>query len=116
MDKQKKMFSKGDLILIVAILVVAVGILLYRKFFVGTGLTVVVTVDGEEVKSWSLDENVRYDVSTDGGHNVVLIEDGKAFVEDADCRDHICVDHKPINKIGETIICLPHKLVVEVKE
>lgn len=46
--------------------------------------------------------------------NVLVIKDGEAAIVEADCRDKICVAHKPVKKIGETIICLPHKVVVEV--
>jgi hypothetical protein len=35
-------------------------------------------------------------------------------MEAADCRDQICVHHIPISGSGESIICLPHKLVVTV--
>ena len=45
----------------------------------------------------------------------MVIADGTADVTQADCPDKICVDHAPISRDRETIICLPHKLVVEVK-
>ena len=43
-------------------------------------------------------------------------KDGSVTVQDADCPDKICEKHRAINRTGETIICLPHKLVVEIKE
>ena len=33
----------------------------------------------------------------------------------ADCKDQICADHKAIEKSGETIVCLPHKVVIEIQ-
>jgi hypothetical protein len=48
------------------------------------------------------------------GKNVLTIRDGQADMTQADCPDKICVNHKPISKAGETIVCLPHKVVVEV--
>lgn len=47
--------------------------------------------------------------------NLLVIKDGKASMKEADCPDKICVAHKPICKKGETIVCLPHKVVVEVR-
>ena len=41
-------------------------------------------------------------------------KDGKASMAKADCPDKICVNHAAISKKGETIVCLPHKVVVEV--
>ena len=48
------------------------------------------------------------------GYNLISVTDSMVVVEDADCKDQICVHHKPISSKGESIICLPHKLVVEI--
>lgn len=48
------------------------------------------------------------------GYNLVSVTDGAVVMETADCRDQICVHHKPISSKGESIICLPHRLVVEI--
>ena len=34
---------------------------------------------------------------------------------EADCPDQLCVHQKAISKDRETIVCLPNKVVVEVK-
>ena len=34
---------------------------------------------------------------------------------EADCPDKICVNTGKISKIGETIVCLPHRVVVEIQ-
>ena len=46
---------------------------------------------------------------------VILIKDGKVTMKEADCKDKICADHKAIEKSGETIVCLPHKVVIEIR-
>ncbi len=52
---------------------------------------------------------------TDGtGYNLIRIADGSVSVVSADCHEQICVHHKPITGEGETIVCLPHRLVVEI--
>ncbi len=108
------MISKADIILIVSVLAVAGIFLLIRKN-AGTGLTVSIEVDGECVKEMSLDKDTTYEVATEKGRNLVVVKDGNVSVTEADCPDKICVKHKEISKQGETIICLPHKLVVEVR-
>ena len=55
------------------------------------------------------------DKTVDLKGNILVIKDGKAFIESADCKNQICVNHKPISKTGETIVCLPHKVLVEIK-
>lgn len=47
-------------------------------------------------------------------YNLLSVSDGKVVVESADCKDQICVRHKSVSSKGESIICLPHRLVVEI--
>ena len=44
----------------------------------------------------------------------MVIEDNKAFMKDANCPDKICEGHSKISYKGETIVCLPHKVVIEI--
>jgi len=52
---------------------------------------------------------------TDSGKNVLVIENGEASIKSATCPDKICVSHRKISKSGETIVCLPNKVVVEIE-
>ena len=73
-------------------------------------------IDGKKVQEISLDQEGEYTFETeDGGYNVLLIKDGKAYMLEADCRDKICVNHSPIYRENESITCLLHKLVVEIE-
>ena len=47
-------------------------------------------------------------------YNLISVTGGMVVVEAADCKDQICVRHKPVSSKGESIICLPHRLVVEI--
>ena len=80
----------------------------------GKGKGVEITVDGESKAFLPLGEDDSIRIDTDGGYNVITVKDGEVTVSEADCRDQICVEHKKIRKTGETIVCLPHKLVVTV--
>lgn len=48
------------------------------------------------------------------GYNLLAVSGSGVFMEAADCRDQICVRHRLISGGGESIICLPHRLVVEI--
>lgn len=108
--------KKADLILVVLALIAAAGIWLFYSAGAEKGLTAVVTVDGEWKADLPLDDRGKSSVTieTDGGYNIIAMENGEVFMTEADCRDQICVQHKKISKVGETIVCLPHKLVVEI--
>ena len=94
---------------------VALIALVIFKLIARNGSAVTVSVDGEEKYTYSLSDSIETVIKTDSGTNVLVIEGGEAFVREADCPDGICVDHRPISVVGETIVCLPHKLVVEIK-
>ena len=46
----------------------------------------------------------------------IRIEDGKAYMEEANCPDGYCEEQGKLSGHTQTIVCLPHKLVVEVLE
>lgn len=119
-QKREKMKTKirlrNDLILVCVLLIGALVMFLIFKGSLKSGNKAVITVNGEKVSVFSLNEKIKETVKTENGVNTVEIKDGKVTVTDADCPDKICANHRPISKVGETIICLPHKLVVEIAE
>jgi len=76
--------------------------------------TVVISVDGKEQRL-PLTINQQRKISTPQGSNLVVIKDGKVSVTQADCRDHICVQTGTICCPGQTIACLPHKLLIYIE-
>lgn len=111
----KKKQIVADIILISTLLFVGFGCIIYYNLQRKTGFHLQISVGGEVQTTLSLDEDADYPVRTERGYNLVVIRDGKAYVSEADCPDKICVSHNSISDVGETIICLPHQLVVEVK-
>ena len=116
MHDEKRRLRRNDVIFIaalVAILAIA-GLCLY--LFRSEGDTVTVSVDGKIIATYPLDEDREQDIRTGkDGLNRLIIKDGKAWVEDASCPDGICAAHKPIHREGESIVCLPNKVVITVK-
>lgn len=104
--------KKKDLILISVILVIILVSFLVVNLLKEDGAYVIVRVDGQEVARYSLAENGQYELN--GGTNILRIENGKAFLTDANCPDHLCVKQGKIDESGETITCLPNRLTVTV--
>ena len=74
-----------------------------------------VTVDGKLFETYSLNEDKTVEIRTgENGENsnLLVIENGRAFVKTATCPDGICASHKPIFRDGESIVCLPHRVVI----
>ena len=108
---------RNDVIFIVALLLVVSALGLCFYLFRGEGDMVVVTVDGKEFGRYSLAEDVTVEIRTGAQGeelNLLVIKDGQAYVETATCPDGICAGHKPISREGESIVCLPHKVVITV--
>lgn len=102
-------------VIFIAVLVTAVLLLGAGMYFLrGEGNTVTVTVDGAPYGTYPLSEDTVVEIATDYGYNRLVIRDGKAAMEAADCPDGICADHRPISRVGESIVCLPHKVVATV--
>ena len=64
--------------------------------------------------TYSLAEDQTIEIN--GGTNTLVIENGSASMEKADCPDQVCVRHSAISRNGESIICLPHEVVVSIED
>lgn len=108
---------KNDIILISMIVVLALVAFAGVNFYGARNTKdprAVVTIDGEVYGSYPLSENIRIKIESGEGYNDLVIEDGAASIEKASCPDKVCVRHKPVDKTGETLVCLPNKVVVEI--
>lgn len=74
-----------------------------------------ITIDGELYGNFPLGEDTEMTVTTSYGSNTVVIEQGRAYVREADCPDKICAGMPRISQDGEMICCLPHRLFLTVK-
>ena len=66
------------------------------------------------VRELPLDTDTELTITTSLGTNTVHIESGAASIVEADCPKHECMAQRPISRPGEQLICLPHKLWVEI--
>ena len=106
---------RNDAILIAALMLLGGALAVFLYATRQDGGYVSVQVDGETVMELPLSEDARV-VLGEGGHtNTLVIRNGTAQVVEADCPDQICVNHGAIRYAGESIVCLPHKLVVSVE-
>ena len=100
----------------------------FVSFFGKTGREITIRVDGQLYGTYQLDadreiviepppakeKNLKAGRKNVPWRNVLKIRSGQASMIEADCPDLICVHHKPISRQGESIVCLPHKVIVEV--
>ncbi len=108
---------RNDLIFIAILLLLALLAGMCMLLLPSEGKTVTVTVNGTLYGIYPLATDTVVEIRTgmDGkDRNVLVIREGKAYVETATCPDGICVKHRAISRHGESIACLPHGVVIVV--
>lgn len=113
--KSRKNRNEFILILVLAA-VILIGFLFVRLQHQKDAFTVDVSVDGTTIATYRLDEEVDTWIDGyQGGKNHLVIHDGCARIEEADCPDKLCVKQGTVSKSGESVVCLPNRVVVAVK-
>ncbi|MST68574.1 NusG domain II-containing protein [Clostridiales Family XIII bacterium RF-744-FAT-WT-3] len=111
----KSFFTKADLILMAAIVILGLGISIFLAAGSHQGNKVEITKDGKLWGTYSLDGEHKITIRDGKERNVVKISGGKVTMESANCKNQVCVHHSPVSRTGESIVCLPHKIVVSIK-
>ncbi len=103
--------KKGDIILLAVICVIAAALAVFFLYTEKGGKTLLVKVDNEIIYEYPLDTDRRIDLE----HNTAVIENSEVYMYSADCKNQICVKTGKISKKGESIVCLPNRVVLEIK-
>lgn len=115
------LFKKMDFILILIMVVLSFipQIYLWNKDKNTNNIRYLeIQVDGKIFKKIKLTGNTKtylIDISKDNKKNVVLVDKETVSMKESNCKDQICVHHGKISKNGETIVCLPNRVVLEIK-
>lgn len=108
-----------DLALVAALILIGFGLAavyyLRNTQSEGAAGAVVVSVAGEQVQSYPLDQDLDLVLSgVNGGSNHLHIVGGQAWLSEASCPDKVCVHMGKISQAGQAIVCLPNQVVIEI--
>lgn len=106
---------RNDAILIATLLLAGGALLLWLGLTRQIGGVARVQIDGETVMELPLSQDARVELGEPGHGNTLVIENGAAQVIAADCPDQVCVRQGAVRYNGESIVCLPHKLIVSIE-
>ncbi|WP_058300839.1 NusG domain II-containing protein [Gorillibacterium timonense] len=115
-----KLFKKADLILLAAVILIASVFILPPLLKKDAGLAsgklyAKITVDGKPYKTVELGAvEQELEINTKYGYNLLKLHDSGIQMIDADCPDKLCLTFGNVTAVGQTIVCLPHRLMVEV--
>lgn len=109
------MVKTRDLILAAVLIVIGVMLTIGIRLIMKPGASVAVYIDGKKTETYHLEDDGVYQIQTEGGINSFHIENGVVWMESADCPDGLCIRMGKIEREGETIVCLPHKVVLQIE-
>ncbi|KOA18983.1 hypothetical protein CLHOM_27230 [Clostridium homopropionicum DSM 5847] len=113
--------KKLDKIIVAFFVIIAIVLGIIFKFAFNKDYNnkyVEIYVKGQFYKKVSIKDNnfkEEIDIKTDLGENIVQIENGGVRIVDADCPDKVCIKDGFKDKVGSVLVCLPHKVVIQIK-
>ena len=109
-------FRKNDLIFLIVIIIIIALLFVVRAFSLkNKGGMIKITLDNRTYGEYSLNKDRTIKIKKDGNIvNIVKIKNDKACMVYADCPDKLCIKMGRIDKVGESIVCLPNRVVVTV--
>lgn len=116
---KRGIIRKADVVLF-CVLMLTAALLFARPFLIQardgdtSSKEVTVRQDGKAAGTWPLDRDRVINLDTDGRHNRIVIEDGSVRMAESSCKNQVCVDEGRISSVGQSIICLPNRVVVEI--
>lgn len=108
------MIKKADIILASALVIIGLAMSYFFSFGQASGDTLIISCGGKKFGSYSLLEDREVIIEQSGHINKVTIKDGVVSMDFSDCHGQDCVKQASISLTGESIICLPHKIVLEI--
>ena len=115
----KQYIRKADIILFIALVVIglaASAALTLSQSEAGGGAKVIIESGGDLYARYPLSEDRTVVVPAQhDNYNVVEISGGTVSVTEASCKNQVCVKHNVVSRSGESIVCLPNRLVVRIE-
>ena len=140
MKTLKQHIRKADIILFFVLVITGIAVsavLAVSRSGASAGSKVVIESGGRLFATYALSEDrtiavpapkqiMADDTAKDNGkgtsensaiydrYNIVEIHNGEVRVSEASCKNQVCVHHSAISRSGESIVCLPNRLLVRI--
>ena len=109
----RRSITKGDVILIVLLIVISLVMFVF-SFSGSEKLIAEIYVDGEKAHSIALSEVTESYTVNENYCQLLIEKDGVSFVF-SDCGDKLCIKRGKLKNQGDTMACVPEKVVVILK-
>lgn len=107
--------KKADILILIAALVMAVGIIMYFAQTEADGKTAIILKDGREINRIDLNSAEKYEITVGGEYtNKIVCENGSIGVVHSTCPGGVCVNSGSISEAGRSIVCLPNRMEIRI--
>lgn len=108
---ERKLVTKRDIAVLAVLVFFAIALLLFFRFGLKDGRTALISVDGRDYMTVSLDKDDE--IMLENGVKII-VSDGKIGFAESDCPDLVCVHTGMLSKAGDVAACVPNKTVISV--
>lgn len=116
-SKKNRIKARNELLLVSGLLIFITGLFIGNKLIHRQDAGAVeISVNG--VVTETCDLHAPADIiiqGANGGSNRLIIQNGTAFITEASCPDKVCVRQGTIREAGQSLVCLPNKVIVTIK-
>jgi hypothetical protein len=107
--------TKADKILIIILFILTLLTFNTKSFFSKAGSAALLYIDGSLVYKIDLNIDKEYELDVVNGTAKIKVTGGKLYMKESPCPRKICVSDSPVFKEGDSLICVPNKIVVKIQ-
>lgn len=108
----------GDIIIVIILFVLSFSpfyFLLNKKAQADDQIIAIVKARHHTVKTFNLSQNATWTYRDGNEYNIITVKNHHIRISEANCRDQVCVKEGWKSHDGQTLVCLPHQLIIELK-
>lgn len=113
---EKTSLHRIDIVLLLLLILIGTGITLWIYLpSVKEGEQLEIRQNGSLLMTLPLNEDTEQTITDkDGDSNTFYIINKTVKMTEANCGDKTCINTGSISRTGESIVCLPHRLVLQI--
>ena len=118
-NKPINSFSRQDFIVLFLLFVLGIfmmAIIYFPSAADSSDKSLEISQDGKVIMILPIDKDTSQQIKSPDGQylNTFEIKDRQVKMTQANCHDSTCIRTGTISRVGETIVCLPHRLVLKI--
>lgn len=112
--RPNQVLKLGDIVLILMV-IIGLAFLSFHLYGNDQGNKEVMIIGQNFRGVYPIEKNRKIEVKGPLGDTIVVIENGKAWIEYSPCREKICMKMGKISRVGQQVVCVPNRVLVEIE-